>query len=154
GVVVIPSDGSTVVNGSDPSQTDSYTLRLTSAPTADVKISILADGQTNIIPSGPVQLAAIGTPQHGLFAGAVSWDAATRTLTRTDGGSWLDAGFLEGQLVRFNGATSGDVFKIQLIHGTAPDKLDELTLTSSGTPLLSSGIVTVTQWAPQVTFNA
>src|SRR5262249_18538140 len=41
GVVVIPSDGSTLVNASDTSQTDSYTLRLTSAPTANVNISIL-----------------------------------------------------------------------------------------------------------------
>src|SRR5262249_40879552 len=134
--------------------TDSYTLRLTTAPTADVKISIITDGQTNVLTDSRVQLSAIGTSQHGLFTGTITWDGATRTLTRSDGGSWLDDGFLEGQLVRFNGATSGDVYKIQLIHGTASGKLDQLTLTSAGAPSLANGVVTVTQWAPQVTFTA
>jgi Ca2+-binding RTX toxin-like protein len=152
GVLVLPSDGSTLVNPGDPSQTDSYTLRLTTAPTADVKIAVFTDGQTDVVLGGRVQLAAVGTPLNGLYAGAVTWDSATRTLTRTDGGSWLDAGFLEGQLLRFNGATCGDAYKIQLIHGTT---LDQLTLTPSGaTPGLADGPVTVTQWAAHVTFTS
>jgi hypothetical protein len=36
GVVVIPSNGSTVVSAGPPAQTDSYTLRLTSEPTTPV----------------------------------------------------------------------------------------------------------------------
>ena len=154
GVVVLPSNGSTVVNVSDTSQTDSYTLRLTTKSAANVWIAILTDGQTDIVLGGRVELAAIGTPLQGLFAGEIAWDAATRTLTRTDGGSWLDDGFLEGQLLRFNGATAGDVYKIQLIHGSASGRLDQLTLTLAGAaPGLSDGVVTVTRWAPQVTFT-
>ena len=154
GVVVIPSNGSTLVNASDTSVTDSYTMRLTTQPTADVKIAIFTDGQTDAVIGGRVALALVGTAQNGLFTGNISWDSSTRTLTRTDGGSWLDAGFLEGQLVRFNGAITGDVYKIQLIHGSASNKLDKLTLTLSGAaPGLASGNVTVTQWAAQVTFT-
>ncbi|MGD9713188.1 MAG: beta strand repeat-containing protein, partial [Thermomicrobiales bacterium] len=82
GVVVVPSNGSTLVNASDGSQTDSYTLRLTTAPTDDVKISILTDGQTNIQLGGRVQLAAIGTALNGLYTGIITWDSNTRTLTR------------------------------------------------------------------------
>src|SRR5262249_41370341 len=134
---------------------DDYTLRLTTAPTADVKVAILADGQTNIVIGGRVQLAAIGAAQHGLYTGLITWDSATRTLTRTDGSSWLDDGFLEGQLVRFNGAASGDVYKVQRIHGTLGSRLDQLTLTLTGAaPVLANGPVTVTLWAPQVTFTS
>jgi Ca2+-binding RTX toxin-like protein len=159
GVVVIPSNGSTVVNVGPPVITDDYTLRLTSAPTEDVKIAILTDGQTDVLLDDDVQLAAIGTPLNGRYTGSVTWNATTRTLTRTDGGSWLDDGFLEGQLLRFNDATNGDVYKIQRIDGSAVGKLDQLTLTSTGAaPVLPNGTVpvtvTVTRWAAQVTFTA
>ena len=153
GVVVRPSNGSTVLNASDPSQFDTYTLRLTTAPTAPVNIAILGDGQSNVALDSRVQLAQIGTALHGLYTGTITWDPTTRTLTRTDGSSWLDDGFLEGQLVRFNGATTGPTYKIQSIHGTTSSVLDQLTLTSTATPSLSNGVVTVTEWAPQVTFD-
>jgi hypothetical protein len=155
GVVVLPSNGSTVVSAGPPAVSDTYTLRLTGEPTAPVNIDIITDGLTNIATGGGVNLAAIGTPGHGLYTGSVIWDSTSYTLTRTDGSSWLDSGFLEGQLVRFNGDTSGDTYKIQLIHGTTSTKLDQLTLTPVGTPPLSAGpaTVTVTEWAPQVTFT-
>src|SRR5262249_52885656 len=45
------------------------------------------------------------------------------TLTRTDGSSWLDSGFLEGQLFQLSGAGApgglvNKTFKIDLITGT------------------------------------
>jgi hypothetical protein len=154
GVVVIPSNGSTVVNVGPPVINDDYTLRLTSAPTADVKIAILSDGQTDVVLGGRVQLAAIGTPLNGLYTGTVTWNETTRTLTRADGSSWLDDGFLEGQLLRFNGATAGAVYKVQRIDGSAAGKLDQLTVTLTGdAPALTNGVLTVTRWAAQVTFT-
>jgi hypothetical protein len=89
-----------------------------------VKIAIFTDGQTDAVIGGRVQLAAVGAPLNGLYTGSISFDATTRTLTREDGGSWLDAGFLEGQLVRFDGATTGDFYKVQLIDGTGAGRLD------------------------------
>ena len=55
GVIVQESDGSTRVTRDDPATPgvdeslpgDTYTLRLTSAPTADVKIAVVTDGQTS-----------------------------------------------------------------------------------------------------------
>jgi Ca2+-binding RTX toxin-like protein len=153
GVVVIPSNGSTVVNVGPPVINDDYTLRLTSAPAADVSIAILTDGQTDVLLDDRVQLAAIGTPLNGLYTGVVTWDVDTRTLTRADG-SWLDDGFLEGQLVGFSGAAAGAVYKIQRIDSSATGKLDQLSLTLAGdAPTFTNGEVTVTRWAPQVTFT-
>ncbi len=82
----------------------------------------------------------------GLFTGAVTWDATTHVLTRNDGGSWLDNGFLEGQLVRISGVTG--TFKIQSIFG---DHLQSMSFTVA--PSMSSGTVTVTEYAPVVTFD-
>ena len=42
------------------------------------------------------------------------------TLTRVDGSSWLDDGFLEGQLFQING--SGPLYKIQALTGTTVDQ--------------------------------
>ena len=83
----------------------------------------------------------------GLFTGAVTWDAGTKVLTRSDGTSWLDNGFLEGQLVRFTGVTG--TFKIQSIFGAG---LEKMTFTVA--PVLASGTVTLTQYAAVVTFDA
>ena len=76
-------------------------------------------------------------PPAGLFTGAVTWDAGTKVLTRNDGTSWLDNGFLEGQLVRFTGVTG--TFKIQSIFGA---RLEKMSFTVA--PVLASGTVTLT----------
>ena len=59
GVIVQESDGSTRVTKDDPNTPlldeslpgDTYTLRLTSKPTADVTISVVTDGQTSATPT-------------------------------------------------------------------------------------------------------
>jgi RTX calcium-binding nonapeptide repeat (4 copies) len=66
------------------------------------------------------------------------------TLVRTDGSSWLDSGFFEGQLVRITpvGGSTPVLVKIDLITGTDAGKLDKMVLTDhpevdgkNGTPL-------------------
>ena len=49
----------------------------------------------------------------GLYTGDVDYDSATGTLTRTDGTSWLDSGFLEGQLIKIG--ADATLYKIELI---------------------------------------
>src|SRR5262249_46283013 len=81
---------------------------------------------------------------RGLYTGSIAYDAAAGTLTRTDGTSWLDDGFLEGQLLKvtgLNGATA--LYKINTIDGTAAGKLDRITLTGQD-PLPSTGTATLT----------
>lgn len=71
--------------------------------------------------------------RDGSYSGTVNADAGARTFARTDGGSWLADGFLEGQRVRIADAqgVSGD-FKIALISGANATRDDVLTLTAEG----------------------
>ncbi len=166
----------------------SYTERLSMAPAAgtSVMISAITDGQTNAIisPSGGVTLQAIGysrtasvfsstlatqTTQvvnHGLYTGNVIYNAAAGTLTLADGSSWLDNGFLEGQLFQLGG--TGQLYKIQSLTGSGPGKVDVLTVTAAAfdpltgaeapapLPFTGAGSATMTlrQWAAVVTFNS
>jgi Ca2+-binding RTX toxin-like protein len=258
GVFTLESDGKTLVVAcgnptcTAPGDGDSYLLRLTSAPFANVKIAIVTDGQTDVdlssvdpsrialeaighidstqsflgnitiaaggptatftrangselgsfldegfvigqrirlggagAPNGDyviVDLTALtltvkpasalpgGTPgaasagtfanvtlsqlrERGVFAGGVTWNQAANTLVRTDGSSWLDSGFLEGQLIKIDGFAG--MFKIQLIDGTGAGKTDRATLTGHPTALPASGTanLTITQWAAVASFT-
>ena len=105
----------------------------------------------------PVTLAEV--VPSGLFTGAVTYTTGTDPtsghvvgiVTRTDGGSWLDNGFLEGQLVQFSGVTG--TFKIQTIFGST---LSQLSVTAASIPgmLPSSASLSVTEVAPVVTFDS
>ncbi len=245
GVFVNQSDGSTLVImcGSAPCTTgsDSYTVRLTSQPTADVQIAIVTDGQTNVVDGGRISLVPIGglVPTQ-LFSGNVTISGATVTLaagsqlqsflalgfaanerisiggtgtaddtnyyvlsvaadgssltlttaapaagtfanvaidnlteqgtysgsgghtlsygtdsggdltiTRNDGSSWLDSGFLEGQLIRID---SGATYKIESFSSAAGGTLNVLHLTTPG--VAGGATSTVTQMAEAVTFTA
>ena len=76
GIVVLPSDGSTVVVAGDtttgPGPGDDYTVRLTRAPTAPVTVAILADGQLDVVIGGRVAAAPAGSG----WAAAVTFDAS------------------------------------------------------------------------------
>ena len=87
----------------------------------------------------------------------------------SDHSSWLDYGFLEGQLIKIGGLGCNDnngggcLFKIQLISGTDANHTDKITLTSTAlaTPnapdtLPGSGTATVSivQWAVVAHFSA
>ena len=233
----------------------SYVLRLTMAPTLDVKVALITDGQTDITPGGGISNTLIGNQttaplfngnisisgatitrgagselgsfltegfqvgqlvtitgqsgnftihsvadasmtfttalgagpttgvtisrvsNHGQYTGVVNFnDCAYKipaltgncvgTLTRADGSSWLDDGFLEGQMFQING--TGPLYKIQALQGTTPTKVDILVVTvavhdpvtgaESVAKLPFAGIgsttATLQQWAAQVDFTS
>lgn len=88
----------------------------------------------------------------GVFTGQVTYNAADNTLTRADGGSWLDNGFFEGQVFKFDG--DGTLYKIESFSGTVAGKLDVLKLTDKAEPASFSGMRTMKQWAAVATFNS
>ena len=87
------------------------------------------------------------------------------TLTRVDGSSWLDDGFLEGQLIQINGGSN--LYKIQALTGTTSTKVDVLAVTAAvfnattgaesvaTLPFSGTGTTTVTlrEWSAEVTFT-
>ena len=137
GVLLTESDGDTVVVKNappiTPDEQDSYTLRLTKAPEAAVRINLLTDGQTDVVLGGRVTLEELAETS---FSGSVTFAANVPggapadpdAIIRTGGGSWLAEGFLEGQTIRVKvGAATAD-FKIERIGGTAEGLNDILRL--------------------------
>ncbi|HEX8031327.1 MAG TPA: hypothetical protein VF491_22815, partial [Vicinamibacterales bacterium] len=135
------------------------------APSTPAFFTIAAGGVTE----KTLTLTAAVAPTAGTYTGA-SINKMLDTLTRNDGTSWLDSGFLEGQIVDIHGIGGSDLIgKIDLITGTTAKKLDVMVLTDhpaapggvvpySGRPLGGEGTVvtaanvTVTQEAAVVTF--
>jgi hypothetical protein len=246
GVFLLESEGRTLVTACGnalctiPGTGDSYTVRLTKAPTADVKLAVVTDGQTDVTTGGSIALEAVGgtraiqlfagnigttattitrdvgaelgsfidegfaigqtirvttaagtseyritartdqtltvtllsgpaasngastisnVVERGTYGGSVAYsdvlDTTTSTtsgvLRRSDGSSWLDSGFIEGQLVRVAGLGT-TTFKIEQIYGSAANKLDLARLsTVIGATGTSASVV---QWAPVITFTA
>ena len=74
--------------------------------------------------------------EQGTYTGttghAISYDFATGSLTRTDGTSWLDSGFLEGQLIKISGDPT--LYKINSFSSSGGGNLNVLTLTSTAKP--------------------
>src|SRR2546430_7256372 len=117
GVFLLESGGRTLVQcGSTCGTTgsgDDYSVRLTKAPTNDVTISVVTDGQTDVCTTGApcattIGLTTIGGPRATqLFTGnVVASGAGNTTLTRglgADLGSFRDDGFLAGQQIQISG---------------------------------------------------
>src|SRR4029077_11166860 len=95
------------------------------APGEQIQIGSLT-GKFTIMTVTDTTLTLQTAPAPGTYTG-VDISKFLDTLVRTDGSSWLDSGFLEGQLFEITGdpAFAGKMFKIELITGTAPNKLDE-----------------------------
>src|SRR5262249_33585713 len=98
GVLLKESEGNTVVLA-DGSNTDSYTLRLTSKPDASVTINPLTDGQTSIVSAtGPGGSNRLTTQEIGsidlieYFRGPVQINGAVITRTDASSGSFLEEG--------------------------------------------------------------
>ena len=93
-----------------------------------------------------------GSPVAGAHTGII--DKLNGALIRVDHSSWLDSGFLEGQLFKVD-AFGSTLFKIQSITGS-PGKTDVLLITDHPSLLPSdgTGLLTVTQWAAVATFTA
>jgi hypothetical protein len=91
----------------------------------------------------------LGSPAQ--FSGTVSFDAVRNRLTRTDGGSWLAAGFLEGQRIRI---TSVGDFKIAVIRGTNATKDNILEFTAERVlPALATGVRSINRLVAVTTFT-
>src|SRR5262249_9751206 len=139
GLVVTESDGKTQVTLGDtgnhvPGPGDSYTLRLTSQPTANVKIAIITDGQTDVKPLGSLTMEAVGgaTPVR-LFSGNIT--ISGNTIIRTGGaesGSFVSEGFKPGQLIRIGGTGTVSDGDYHLLSVAA----DGLSMTLTASPLV------------------
>jgi Ca2+-binding RTX toxin-like protein len=235
-VFIVESNGRTLVVACNatctgPGTGDSYTVRLTKAPTAPVDIAIVTDGQTDVTLGGAVSLKLVGgaRPQQlftgnitvsgaivtrgsgadlgsfiddgfamgqhvrvtigassvdvdvlsvsgdgksmtlsaavgaglatisqlvdrGIYAGTFTVDSTVSALARTDGRSWLDSGFLEGQLVNIPGVAG--TFKITRIRdaiaGSGKLDLAELAPVTGS----CSTVTAITQCAPVITFTS
>jgi hypothetical protein len=139
------------------------------APGMQIQIGSLA-GTFTVSAVTDTTLTLTAAPTAGTYTN-IGISKLLDTLVRADGSSWLDSGFLEGQLFEISGtgnpALDGKMFKIDLVTGTSANKLDELVLTDhsplsasptsigSGDVLPGSGtaIMTITQWAPVITFT-
>src|SRR6185312_9435977 len=103
GVFLLESNGRTLVTACGntactiPGPGDTYTIRLTKAPTADVTVAVITDGQTDVT-GMPIQVVGGARPQQ-LFAGniTVPSGAIVARGAGSDLGSFLDDGFLPGQ---------------------------------------------------------
>ncbi|MGB7962679.1 MAG: hypothetical protein WCF12_06920, partial [Propionicimonas sp.] len=131
-------------------------IRIGGATAEFVIDSVAADGQSLVLRTAPTAGSLTGTfltrvVSRGLFTGRVVYDATAGTLRRTDGRSWLDDGFLEGQVIQIG--TPTDRYKIQLIS-SGTGVLDVITLTGMAKPIGDlHAEVTVLQWAAVVTFT-
>ncbi|MEH6737785.1 MAG: hypothetical protein V7695_04455, partial [Sulfitobacter sp.] len=128
GVVIRETDGNTLIVDR-AGETDTYTMRLTKAPTDDVTINISEDGQTRIVAGGRVTLATLAAE-----------NVAVEFVRNPDGpdyiqrssGTWAAAGFASGQTVDVSGSVSNN--GAVLIGAVSED----------GTILYLSGGLTVT----------
>jgi Ca2+-binding RTX toxin-like protein len=139
--------------------------------TVDRRISeISVDGLSMTLDSAPGTGDAAGAlsllSDRGIYTGALTYVATDATdtsahvgggLVRTDGKSWLDSGFFEGQLIRIEGLSG--TYKIEFITDAVPGsgKLDlaRLTTVLPGNGTIGAGsAANVMQVARTVTFTA
>src|SRR6185503_10887055 len=124
--------------------------------------SIASDGSFLTLATSPAAGSYTGAiisrlVNRGIYTGTtghtISYNASTGELTRDDGSSWLDSGFLEGQLIKIGADTI--TYKIESFSSAPGGTLNVLKLTDKAKP--ASGSVsstsTVTQWAAVVTFT-
>ena len=117
-----------------------------------VRLEGSGGGDFVVTDASDTTLTLSGSPTVGPHSGNV--DKLNGALIRVDHTSWLDSGFLEGQIFQID-AFAGTLFKVQAITGT-PGKTDVLLITDHPAQLPSSGtaLLTVTQWAAVATFAA
>ncbi len=90
----------------------------------------------------------------GIFTGAVTYDAATNAVIRSDGSNWIADGFREGQRIRILGGPNAGDYKIALIDGPAGSYATVMHLTlEHAIAAAAGGTVTITETAAQVTFT-
>lgn len=105
GVIVRESNGDTLIID-QAGETDTYSLRLTKAPTQDVTINIADDGQTRVVAGGRVVLN-----QLALYSGTLQFvhnPDGPDYIIRTDGGDFRSDDFAIGQHIDVTGTGSND----------------------------------------------
>jgi len=125
---------------------DSYTLRLSSQPTANVNIAIVTDGQTNVVPGGSVTMQAIGgaTPMR-LFDGdfTISLDFRDYGFGSTAFGEPLvfPGGISYGQITvdaHGNVVTDAGKTTIEVVNVLLRQGNDHLGISSTPVPALAN----------------
>ncbi|HEY3922827.1 MAG TPA: hypothetical protein VGL76_12045 [Gaiellaceae bacterium] len=143
--------GFTGTGTADDTATNLYVLTVTDSTITLTGAAPLSGTFTGI---GISSLTEEGT-YTGTTAGGhtISYNFAAGTLTRDDGTSWLDSGFLEGQLIRIDGDPT--TYKIESFSSANGGNLNVLQLTSTAKPLAGSVATTaqIVQWAEVVTFT-
>ena len=124
-----------------------YTIATVTAQTITLTTGL--PGSPAGVPVAGVALSRLSN--QGQYTGAITFDAANNRVTRSDDGSFLADGFLEGQRVRIDGM--GD-FKIQYVRGSNATKDETLEFTPENVvPGAATGVRTITRIAAVVTFT-
>ncbi len=150
GLVVRETDGTTLIVDA-PGEVDSYTIRLTAAPTAPVTINIIDDGQTRAVPDGDrvqevVLINAVAIPLT-----FISNPDGPDTIVRTDGLSFRDQGFISGTVMDITGTANNNA---PYAIGEISEDGSTITL-SAGQPVVAEENVnaTISVIVAQVTFD-
>jgi Ca2+-binding RTX toxin-like protein len=147
GVLVRETDGDTLVELGGAG--DSYTLRLTKAPTAPVTLTVFDDGQTRILAGDRVSLVTLVAPRSIDVQFQSVANEADRIVRSS--GSWTADGFAAGQTLRVAGSDSND--RALLIAGISADGLT-LFLADASRVTTKAGTASFSVTAAQVTFTA
>ena len=158
GVIVRESNGDTLIID-QAGETDTYTMRLTKAPTQNVVINIADDGQTRVVAGGRVVLKELA-----LFSGSLQFihnADGPDYIVRTDGGDFRTDGFAIGQNFDVTGtADNNGAYAIGAVTqgGTRIELAGGMTVVSeTGTATLDTTVAQVTfttaNWAQAVTIT-
>ena len=160
-----------IVSQSGAPQTDTYQLRLTQEPTADVTVSILTDGLADVssingVPVVDADYTTIGDLRAvQKFVGTLDIDStgASTTLTRTGAsnlGNFLSDGWKVGDLLRVTNADAGidgstlEIAEISTDGKTITLLSNEGVNLSAGEDVILSLMIERDIWSGGVSFQA
>ncbi|MEH6829476.1 MAG: calcium-binding protein [Sulfitobacter sp.] len=155
GVVIRETDGNTLIVDR-AGEIDTYTMRLTKAPTDDVTVNISEDGQTRIVAGGRVSLATLAAETV-----AVSFvrDPDGPDYIERSSGTWAAAGFGSGQTVDIAGTASNDGTVLigavsengRILYLSGGLTLKSETVTADLSVTVGQVTFTTANWAEEVT---
>src|SRR5207244_13062020 len=158
GTVLTRGDGADLGSFIDDGFVVGQRIRITGsgAPIDTTVASISVDGKSMTVGSTAGVVPGSSTisqlVDRGIYAGTYTVDSTVSALARTDGKSWLDSGFLEGQLVNIPGKPG--TYKItritDAVAGSGKLDLAQLALVTGS----CGGVTVITQCAPVVTFTS
>ncbi|MEJ8562140.1 hypothetical protein QTO30_13515 [Yoonia sp. GPGPB17] len=150
GLIVRESDGETIIVDA-PGETDTYTLRLSKAPTDPVTINIIDDGQNRVVPDGDRVTENVLINNASIPLTFVNNPEGPDTIVRTDGGNFLTDGFVSGTVMDITGTASNNApFGI----GEISEDGTTITLSAGQEVVAETVTANVTVIVAQVTFTA